>query len=65
MLPKGKGEATTPFEYGARLTEVMLLGVVALRAGGRIHYDAAKMRITNLHEREQVTCRRESRRRWI
>ena len=44
---KGKGEASTPFEYAARLTEVMLLGIVALRAGNRIHYDAEAMRITN------------------
>ena len=44
---KGKGEASTPFDYAARLTEVMLLGIVALRAGDKIHYDGAKMRITN------------------
>ena len=44
---KGKGNASTPFEYAARLTETMLLGIVALRAGTKIHYDAAKMRITN------------------
>jgi hypothetical protein len=44
---KGKGEASTPFEYAARLTEVMLLGVVALRAGGKIAYDGAEMKITN------------------
>jgi hypothetical protein len=44
---KGNGTASTPFEYAARLTEVMLLGVVALRGGGKIHYDGAKMRITN------------------
>jgi Oxidoreductase family, C-terminal alpha/beta domain len=44
---KGKGEASTPFEYAARLTEMMLLGVVALRAGTKIHYDGANMRITN------------------
>ncbi len=44
---KGKGEATTPFEYAARLTEVMLLGIVALRAGAKLHYDGAAMRVTN------------------
>jgi predicted dehydrogenase len=44
---KGKGEASTPFDYAAQLTEVMLLGIVALRAGGKIHYDGANMRITN------------------
>jgi len=30
---KGKVEASCPFDYAARLTEVMLLGIVALRAG--------------------------------
>jgi predicted dehydrogenase len=44
---KGKTAASCPFEYAARLTEVMLLGVVALRAGTKIHYDADAMRITN------------------
>ena len=44
---KGKAEISSPFEYGSALTEVMLLGVVALRAGQKIHYDAAKMQITN------------------
>jgi predicted dehydrogenase len=44
---KGQGQASSPFEYAARLTEVMLLGVVSLRAGGRIDYDADNMRITN------------------
>jgi hypothetical protein len=45
---KGKGTASTPFEYAAQLTEVMLLGIVALRAGAKIHYDGANMRVTNI-----------------
>jgi predicted dehydrogenase len=45
---KGKAEASSPFEYAARLTEVMLLGVVALRAGKKIAYDGANMRVTNV-----------------
>ena len=45
---KGKAEISSPFEYAARLTEVMLLGVVALRAGGKIFYDAANTRVTNM-----------------
>ena len=45
---KGKGETSCPFEYAAKLTEVMLLGVVALKAGKKIHYDGANMRITNM-----------------
>jgi predicted dehydrogenase len=44
---KGKAEISSPFEYAGPLTEVMLLGIVALRAGGKIHYDGANMRVTN------------------
>ena len=44
---KGKTEPSCPFEYAARLTEVMLLGIVALRAGHKISYDGANMRVTN------------------
>ncbi len=44
---KGKTATSSPFEYAAKLTEVMLLGVVALRAGRKIEYDAANMRVTN------------------
>jgi predicted dehydrogenase len=44
---KGKTEASSPFEYAARLVEVMLLGVVSLRARTKIYYDAENMRITN------------------
>jgi predicted dehydrogenase len=45
---KGKAQASCPFEYAARLTEVMLLGVVALHAGKKITYDAENMRVTNV-----------------
>jgi hypothetical protein len=45
---KGKAEISSPFSYAARLNETMLLGVVSLRAGGKIHYDAANMRVTNM-----------------
>ena len=44
---KGREEISCPFEYASQLTEVMLLGIASLRAGGKIHYDAASMRITN------------------
>jgi predicted dehydrogenase len=45
---KGTTQASSPFEYAAKLTEVMLLGVVALRAGRKIEYDGAAMRVTNV-----------------
>ncbi len=44
---KGQQEISCPFEYASQLTEVMLLGIVSLRAGGKIHYDAASRRVTN------------------
>ena len=44
---KGKAEISSPFDYAARLVEVMLLGVVSLRAGGKIVYDGAASRVTN------------------
>jgi hypothetical protein len=44
---KGKTDASCPFEYAAKLTEVMLLGMVALRAGKKINYDGENMRVTN------------------
>jgi predicted dehydrogenase len=44
---KGKDEISCPFSYAAHLTEIMLLGVVSLRANARLHYDAENMRITN------------------
>src|SRR5204862_7683699 len=37
---KGNTQASSPFEYAAKLTEVMLLGVVALKAGKKLEYDA-------------------------
>ncbi len=62
---KGSGEATCPFEYAARLTETMLLGIVALRAGQgeRIHYDGANMRVTS-HEDANRFLTREFRPGW-
>jgi hypothetical protein len=44
---KGKAEVSSPFDYAARLVEVMLLGVVSLRAGGKITYDGAAGRVTS------------------
>jgi len=44
---KGRTQASCPFEYAAKLTEVMLLGVVSLRAGKKLYYDGANMRVTN------------------
>ena len=60
---KGKAEATSPFSYAARLTEVMLLGVVALNAGKKIQYDGANMKIPNAPQAEQF-LKRQYRQGW-
>lgn len=56
---KGEAKASSPFESAAPLTEVMLLGIAALRAGqGRkILYDGANMNITNAPEANQYLTR--------
>jgi predicted dehydrogenase len=54
---KGKTQTDSPFEYAAKLTEVMLLGVVALRAGKKIAYDGANMSITNVPAANQYLSR--------
>ena len=62
---KGKTTASSPFEYAAKLTETMLLGVVALRAGQgkKIEYDGVNMKITNIPEANQWLTR-EYRKGW-
>ncbi len=48
---KGGPAASSNFEYGARLTEITLLGVLSLRLGGKkIYWDAANMKATGLPE---------------
>lgn len=46
---KGIGKSVSPFEYAGPLTETMLLGIVALRAGQgvRIDWDGEAGRVTN------------------
>jgi hypothetical protein len=44
---KGTDEISCPFPFAAHLTEIMLLGIVSLRARAKLHYDAANMRVTN------------------
>jgi len=44
---KGQDRLSSPFSYAGNLHEIMLLGLVSLRAGKKIHYDAPNMRVTN------------------
>ena len=56
---RGEATASSPFEYSARLTETMLLGMAALRAGqGRkVYYDGAKGEFTNAPDANQYLTR--------
>ena len=48
---KGDGpEPSSDFDYAAQLTEVILLGSIAIRAGHRIEWDVENMRISNAPE---------------
>jgi predicted dehydrogenase len=63
---KGQAKATSPFEYASKLTETMLLGIVALKTGqgAQIRYDGEKGEITNVKEANQY-LHREYRKGWI
>jgi predicted dehydrogenase len=56
---KGNGQAVSPFSYAGPLTEIMLLGLVALRTGqGRkIRWDGESGRVTNVEEANQYLTR--------
>lgn len=62
---KGTEKATCPFEYASRLTENMLLGVVAMKTGQsrKIVYDGEAGRITNVNDANQYLGR-EYRKGW-
>ncbi len=47
---KGGASASSHFEYGAKLTELVLLGNVALRSGRKIQWDSAAMKPANAPE---------------
>jgi predicted dehydrogenase len=41
----GKGVTQSPFSYAATLTEALLVGNLALRVGGSVEWDAARMEV--------------------
>jgi predicted dehydrogenase len=62
---KGEEAAVSDFAYAVPLTEVMLLGLVSLRAGQRpIRYDPDAMRITNRPEANAYLGRSHPRAPW-
>ncbi len=50
---KGGEPAGANFDYAGKLTETVLLGVLAIRAGQTIEWDAENMKIPNFPEAEQ------------
>src|SRR6478735_5646582 len=60
---RGTQKTTSPFEYSAKLTEIMLLGVAALNAGKKIQYDGANMKVTNVADSD-VLLKRKYRAGW-
>lgn len=50
---KGGAPASSNFEYGAKLTELVLLGLVALRTGKKLQWDAAAIKATNAPKADQ------------
>jgi len=57
ITAKDPSKALSNFDYAGRLTETVLLGVVALKAGGRIEWDAAGMRARNNSDADQYLRR--------
>jgi len=54
---KSGEKALGNFDYSARLTEAILLGCVAMRAGKKIEYNAEEMKITNVAEANKYLTR--------
>ena len=51
---RGGPAASSNFAVGAHLTEITLLGVVALRLGKKIHWDHESMSVTNSDEADRL-----------
>jgi hypothetical protein len=60
---KNKAQSPGSFLYTGPITETILLGGVALRAGKKVEYDSANMKITNLPDANKYLVR-EYRKGW-
>ena len=60
---KGGKPAGANFEYAAALTEMVLLGNLAVRTGQKIEWDSKNMKVTNLADANKY-LRREPRKGW-
>lgn len=60
---KGSLKTSCDFDYGSRMIEMMLLGLVAYRVGKPLEYDGATGRVTNVPEANDL-IRRKYREGW-
>jgi hypothetical protein len=60
---KNNTQSPGSFIYAGPVTETILLGAVALRAGKKVEYDALNMKITNITEANKYLVR-EYRKGW-
>jgi len=60
---KNKTQSPGSFIYAGPVTETILLGAVALRAGERVYYSSPEMNITNIPEANKYLVR-EYRKGW-
>jgi hypothetical protein len=60
---KGEGKTLSNFDYAGPLSEMILLGSLAIRARGRIEWDAVNMKVTNLPKANDY-LRRDYRQGW-
>ncbi|MEX2285787.1 MAG: Gfo/Idh/MocA family oxidoreductase [Planctomycetaceae bacterium] len=60
---RGGSPAMSNFNYAARLTETILLGNVAMRAGQKFEWDAANLQVINLPDANKF-LKREYRKGW-
>jgi len=54
---KGGPAAMSNFDYAGRLTETILLGNVALKAGKKVEWDAKTMKVTNIKDGDKLIKR--------
>jgi len=55
---KGGPRPLADFDYAGPLTEMVLLGNVAIRTGGKLNWDGPNMKVTNVSEANQYLRRR-------
>jgi hypothetical protein len=60
---KNGGPTTCNFDYSGALTETVLLGTIAYRAGEKIEWDSKNLQITNSSQAQQLV-HKEYRKGW-